>query len=93
MPSCVAVAFPANFKYTSDHEWIEAAETAKVGISDFAQEELGDLVYVDLPEASLITTIIGSRHAPHLVAAISECRMRRWARSLKKARLSLLLKA
>ena len=41
--------FPANFKYTSDHEWMEAAATAKTGISDFAQEELGDIVYVDLP--------------------------------------------
>jgi len=42
--------FPANFKYTSDHEWIESSENAKAGISDFAQEELGDIVYVDLPE-------------------------------------------
>lgn len=55
---CAAVAFPANFKYTRDHEWVEAAETAKVGISDFAQEELGDLVYVDLPEVNSIATFI-----------------------------------
>ncbi|MEM0991611.1 MAG: glycine cleavage system protein GcvH [Bacteroidota bacterium] len=45
------MTFPAELKYTSDHEWIriEADGTsAKVGITDFAQSELGDLVYVDI---------------------------------------------
>lgn len=38
--------------YTKDHEWVEVLDTHKVriGITDFAQEELGDIVYVDLPE-------------------------------------------
>ena len=44
--------FPSDFKYTSEHEWVEAQQTAKVGISDFAQEELGDVVFVDLPEVA-----------------------------------------
>ena len=55
--ACAAIRcfsdFPANFKYSSEHEWIEAAGTAKTGISDFAQEELGDIVYVDLPNVRL----------------------------------------
>jgi glycine cleavage system H protein len=43
--------FPADIKYTKDHEWIKLAEgnTALIGITDFAQHELGDIVYVDIP--------------------------------------------
>ena len=38
-------------KFTQDHEWIRVeGDTGTVGITDFAQEELGDLVYVELPE-------------------------------------------
>ena len=38
-------------KFTQDHEWIRVeGDTGVVGITDFAQEELGDLVYVELPE-------------------------------------------
>ncbi len=41
--------FPDNIKYTREHEWIRlAGETAYVGISNFAQEELGEIVYVDI---------------------------------------------
>jgi len=40
---------PSNLKYTKDHEWIKIdGETAIVGITDFAQGELGDVVYVDV---------------------------------------------
>ncbi len=40
---------PANLKYTKDHEWISInGTTATVGITDFAQHELGDIVYVDI---------------------------------------------
>jgi glycine cleavage system H protein len=43
--------YPAGFKYTKDHEWIElTADTGKVGITDYAQQQLGDVVYVELPE-------------------------------------------
>ena len=43
--------FPAELKYTKDHEWGKMLDdtTALVGISDFAQSELGDLVFVNLP--------------------------------------------
>jgi glycine cleavage system H protein len=41
--------FPAELKYTKDHEWVKIeGETATVGITDFAQRELGDIVYVDV---------------------------------------------
>ena len=43
--------YPADLKYTKDHEWIrvEGGEAA-VGITDFAQRQLGDVVFVELPE-------------------------------------------
>ncbi len=40
---------PANLKYTKDHEWVKIeGDTAIIGITDFAQGELGDIVYVDI---------------------------------------------
>ena len=42
---------PTNLKYTKDHEWVSVdGDVATVGITDFAQKELGDIVYVELPE-------------------------------------------
>ena len=42
---------PANFKYTKDHEWVHLeGDRATVGITDFAQRQLGDIVFVELPE-------------------------------------------
>lgn len=41
--------FPANLRYTKDHEWVLLdGNTATIGITDFAQHELGDIVYVDI---------------------------------------------
>ncbi len=41
--------FPANLKYTKDHEWIRIeGDVAYIGVTDFAQSELGDIVYVDI---------------------------------------------
>lgn len=41
--------FPANLKYTKDHEWVRVeGNDAFVGITDFAQSELGDIVYIDI---------------------------------------------
>lgn len=41
--------FPENFRYTKDHEWISLeGNIATIGITDFAQRELGDIVYVDI---------------------------------------------
>jgi glycine cleavage system H protein len=45
------VTLPAGYKYTKDHEWIDVAgEKGKVGITDYAQSQLGDVVYIDLPD-------------------------------------------
>jgi glycine cleavage system H protein len=45
------MAYPAGYKYTKDHEWIDVAgERGKVGITDYAQQQLGDVVYIELPE-------------------------------------------
>ena len=41
--------FPAELKYTKDHEWIKIeGDTATIGITEFAQGELGDIVYIDI---------------------------------------------
>jgi len=43
--------YPDDFYYTKDHEWIQVKEDkATVGITDFAQKQLGDVVYVEMPE-------------------------------------------
>jgi glycine cleavage system H protein len=45
---------PDDLRYLETHEWArvdESAQTARIGISDFAQDELGDVVFVELPEA------------------------------------------
>jgi glycine cleavage system H protein len=43
--------YPTDCRYTKDHEWIRMeAQDASVGITDFAQRQLGDVVFVDLPE-------------------------------------------
>ena len=42
--------FPSNVKYTKEHEWIRVeGDVAYVGITDYAQEQLGDIVFVDIP--------------------------------------------
>ncbi|MCS6991083.1 MAG: glycine cleavage system protein GcvH [Chitinophagales bacterium] len=44
------MTFPEDIRYTKDHEWIRfEGQEAYVGITDFAQRELGDIVYVDIP--------------------------------------------
>ena len=43
--------FPADLKYSSDHEWVrQDGDTVTLGITDFAQSELGDVVFVEMPE-------------------------------------------
>jgi len=46
--------FPDNLHYTKEHEWVRVEEdgTVVVGITDYAQEQLGDIVFVELPEVS-----------------------------------------
>src|SRR5947208_1350679 len=43
--------YPHGFKYTKDHEWIEVTgDRGRIGITDYAQQQLGDVVYIELPE-------------------------------------------
>lgn len=43
--------YPENFRYTKEHEWVRVeGDTGVVGITDHAQEQLGDIVFVDLPK-------------------------------------------
>jgi glycine cleavage system H protein len=43
--------YPENFYYSKDHEWVKVeGDEAVIGITDFAQKQLGDVVYVELPE-------------------------------------------
>ena len=45
------MAYPADLKYTKDHEWIRIdGDTAAIGITDYAQQQLGDVVFIELPE-------------------------------------------
>lgn len=52
--------YPENLRYTAEHEWlsgtVEPGETVRIGITDFAQEALGDIVYVNLPEVGTEVT-------------------------------------
>ncbi|AKS67626.1 glycine cleavage system protein H [Staphylococcus schleiferi] len=46
------MAVPSELKYSKEHEWVKVeGQTATIGITDFAQSELGDIVFVELPEA------------------------------------------
>ena len=46
--------FPENISYSEDHEWIAVDGTeARIGITDYAQRELGDIVFVDVPELNI----------------------------------------
>lgn len=63
---------PANLKYTKDHEWIKIeGDTATVGITDFAQKELGDIVYVEVDtvgETMQIEEVFGTVEAVKTVS-------------------------
>jgi glycine cleavage system H protein len=45
------MAFPSDYKYTKEHEWLKSeGKTATIGITSYAQDSLGDIVFVDLPK-------------------------------------------
>ena len=51
------MSYPANLKYTKEHEWIRVqGDTGAIGITDFAQQQLGDVVYVELPDVGSTIT-------------------------------------
>jgi glycine cleavage system H protein len=67
------MAYPTDLKYTKDHEWIRVADgIAEIGITDFAQDLLGDVVFVELPEAGRTITAGESFGSIESVKAVSE---------------------
>jgi len=65
--------YPADLKYTKDHEWIRVSgDVAEVGITDFAQEQLGDVVFVELPDVGRQVTAGESFGSIESVKAVSE---------------------
>jgi glycine cleavage system H protein len=67
------MAYPSDLKYTKDHEWIRiSGDTAEIGITDFAQQQLGDVVYVDLPEIGRTIVAGESFGSIESVKAVSE---------------------
>jgi glycine cleavage system H protein len=65
--------YPADLKYTKDHEWIRVeGDTGTIGITNFAQQQLGDVVYVDLPEVGTKLTAGETFGTIESVKAVSE---------------------
>ena len=67
------MAYPNDFKYTKEHEWIKVdAGTAIVGITNYAQESLGDIVFVDLPKVGAEVTAGKAFGTVESVKAVSD---------------------
>ena len=65
--------FPAELKYTKDHEWMKMeGDIAVIGISDFAQDALGDVVYINRPEVGDTVTAGESFGDVESVKAVSD---------------------
>ena len=65
--------YPQDFKFTKDHEWVKMdGEFALVGISDYAQQHLGDVVYVDLPACGTKLAVHQTIGSIESVKAVSE---------------------
>jgi glycine cleavage system H protein len=67
------MAYPANFRYTKEHEWIDMqGDTGTIGITDYAQHELGDVVFVELPKVGAKLTAGKPLGTVESVKAVSE---------------------
>jgi glycine cleavage system H protein len=67
------MAYPENYRYTKEHEWVEAKDgVATIGITDYAQSELGDVVFVELPTAGVKLETGRSFGSVESVKAVSE---------------------
>jgi glycine cleavage system H protein len=65
--------FPNDRRYTKEHEWVRVeGGSATVGITDFAQKELGDIVFVELPEIGRVVTLGEVLGTIESVKAVSE---------------------
>jgi|SRR5579871_638437 glycine cleavage system H protein len=67
------MAYPADRKYTKEHEWIQAnGNSASVGITDYAQQSLGDIVFVEVPKVGSQLTAGKSFGTVESVKAVSD---------------------
>ena len=65
--------YPGDFRYSKDHEWIKVeGDTGTVGITDYAQSELGDVVFVELPKVGAAIKSHDSFGTVESVKAVSE---------------------
>ena len=67
------MAYPQDFRYTKEHEWVKVqGDTGTIGITDHAQESLGDIVFVELPKPGAEVTAGKSFGTVESVKAVSE---------------------
>jgi glycine cleavage system H protein len=67
------LASPPDLKYTKEHEWVRVdGDTGTVGVTDYAQDQLGDIVFVDLPAAGAQVTYMAKLGEIESVKAVSE---------------------
>ena len=67
------MAYPAKYRYTKQHEWIDVnGDVATIGITDYAQHELGDVVFAELPKPGVNITTGKSFGTVESVKAVSE---------------------
>lgn len=67
------MTYPENFRYTKEHEWVSLeGDVGTVGITDHAQHELGDIVYVDLPKIGTTVTQGAALGSVESVKAVSD---------------------
>lgn len=64
---------PENFKYTEEHEWVAVnGDTVTVGITDYAQGELGDIVFIELPQTNTAVNQMDAFGTIEAVKAVSD---------------------
>ena len=67
------MSYPQNYKYTREHEWIEVSgKTGTIGITDYAQNSLGDIVFVDAPKVGSSVSKGGVFGSVESVKAVSD---------------------
>jgi glycine cleavage system H protein len=67
------MAYPANYRYTKEHEWISLdGKIGTIGITDYAQNSLGDIVYVDAPKVGDAVTAHSTFGSVESVKAVSD---------------------
>jgi glycine cleavage system H protein len=67
------MAYPANYRYTREHEWIVLdGNIGSIGITDYAQNSLGDIVYVDVPKIGDAVTANATFGSVESVKAVSD---------------------